>query len=150
MTNPKVYCRLQAEIDQGIGQGAICSPITDEEARNLPYLQAVIREGLRLWPPATGLLPKASKQDEIVCGVHIPAGTNVAWAPWTVMRHKGTFGEDAEMSRPERWLDIPVNEWRVMEQTVLMDFASGSRWECLGKTIAMIELNKTYVEVSYR
>ena len=66
------------------------------------------------------------------------------------MRHEGTFGEDAEMSRPERWLDIPVNKWRVMEQTVLMDFASGSRWECLGKTIAMIELNKTYVEVSYR
>jgi cytochrome P450 len=63
------------------------------------------------------------------------------------MRNKETFGEDAEVFRPERWLDVPSAKYRLMDQTVMMEFASGSRWECLGKTVAQIELNKTYVEV---
>lgn len=150
MTNPQVYARFQAEIDQRAAAGLISSPITDAEAKEFPYLQAIIREGIRMWPPATGLLPKVSKNDEMVCGVRIPAGTNVAWAPWTVMRNKTVFGDDAEIFRPERWLDIPQERWRLMDQTVMLDFGSPSRWECLGKNIAMIELNKTYVELLRR
>ncbi|OHW98989.1 benzoate 4-monooxygenase cytochrome p450 [Colletotrichum incanum] len=150
ITNPHVYARLQAGIDTGIKEGRISSPITDEEARKFDYLQAVIKEGLRLWPPATGLLPKVSEQDEFICGIHIPAGTNVAWAPWTVMRSKEVFGQDADLFRPERWLRISAEKYRAMDQQVMMDFASGSRWECLGKRIAMIELNKVYVELLRR
>lgn len=147
MTNPQVYARFQSEIDERIAAGQISSPITDAEAKNFPYLQAIIREGLRMYPPATGLLPKVSENDEIVCGVHIPAGTNVAWAPWTVMRDTEVFGKDAGIFRPERWTEASEDRRWLMEQTVMLDFASGSRWECLGKNVAMIELNKTYVEV---
>jgi cytochrome P450 len=147
MTNPQVYARFQAEIDERVAAGLISSPITDAEAKSFPYLQAIIREGIRMWPPATGLIPKVSKKDEIVCGMRIPAGTNVAWSPWAIMRNKTVFGDDAGIFRPERWLDIPQERWRVMDQTVMLDFGSPSRWECLGKNIAMIELNKTYVEV---
>ncbi|GAB1315638.1 hypothetical protein MFIFM68171_05848 [Madurella fahalii] len=150
ITNPVVYRRLQTEIDTGIKEGRISSPITDAEARNLPYLQAVIREGLRMWPPATAVLPKVSDKDQVVCGVHIPAGTNVAWAPFSFLRSKETFGDDADLFRPERWLDIDPAKYRAMDQTVMMEFASGSRWECLGKTVAQIELNKTYVELLRR
>lgn len=151
MTNPRVYRRLQAEIDEGIREGRISSPITDAEARELPYLQAVIREGLRMWPPATAVLPKVSTTDQVVCGVRIPAGTNVAWAPFSFLRSKKTFGDDANVFRPERWLHVDSDpaRHRLMDQTVMMEFASGSRWECLGKTVAQIELNKTYVEVSF-
>ena len=147
ITNPRVYRRMQAEIDGGILEGRISSPITDAEARELPYLQAVIREGLRMWPPATAVLPKVSTTDQVVCGVHIPAGTNVAWAPFRFLRSKKIFGEDSSVFRPERWLNIDPAKYRSMDQTVMMEFASGSRWECLGKTVAQIELNKTYVEV---
>ncbi|KAG7288371.1 hypothetical protein NEMBOFW57_007902 [Staphylotrichum longicolle] len=150
MTSPLVYGRLQAEIDAGIRDGRISAPITDAEARNLPYLQAVIREGLRMWPPATAVLPKISDKDQVVCGVRIPAGTNVAWSTWSIMRNKETFGDDADLFRPERWFDIPADRQRLMEQTVMMEFASGSRWECLGKTVAQIELNKTFVELLRR
>ncbi|KAL5877151.1 hypothetical protein ACKVWC_006309 [Pyricularia oryzae] len=150
ITNPAVYSRLQAEIDAAAAEGRISSPITDAEARALPYLQAVIREGLRMYPPATGLLPKVSSKDEILCGKHIPAGTDVGWAVWPVMRDRGVFGDDADLFRPERWVEAAPEQWRVMDQTVMMDFATGSRWECLGKTIAMIELNKAYVELLRR
>lgn len=147
MTSPLVYRRLQAEIDAGIREGRISAPITDAEGKDLPYLQAVIREGLRIWPPATGMLAKISDTDQVVCGVRIPAGTNVAWSPWSIMRSQDTFGDDADLFRPERWLDNPAAKQRLMEQTVMMEFVSGSRWECLGKTVALIEFNKTFVEV---
>lgn len=147
MTSPHVYTRLQTEIDAAAREGRISSPITDAEARAFEYLQAVIMEGLRLWPPAAALYPKVSKRDEVVCGVHIPAGTNVAWSPWTIMRSHDIFGEDADLFRPERWPG-PEEKAKLMEQTVMMAFAMGSRWECLGRNIAMIELNKIFVEVS--
>lgn len=150
ITNPHVYTRLQREIDEGVRAGRISSPISDNEARNFPYLQAVIREGLRMWPPATGLLPKVSKADDVICGYRIPAGTSVAWAPWTVMRNKEVFGDDCELFRPERWMGISADHWRAMDQTVMLDFGGGSRYECLGKNIAMIELNKVYVELLRR
>lgn len=148
MASPHAYTRLQHEIDTGVAAGRISSPITDAEARAFPYLQAVIREGLRMWPPATGLLPKVSAYDDVICGHHIPAGTCVAWAVWTVMRNRAIFGEDAEIFRPERWLDISAEKYRLMDQTLMLDFAGGSRYECLGKNVALIELNKIYVEVS--
>lgn len=150
ITSPHVYVRLQREIDEGVRAGRISSPITDAEARQFPYLQAVIREGLRMWPPATGLLPKVSKTDDVICGHRVPAGTSVAWAPWTVMRNTAIFGGDADLFRPERWLGLAADQYRVMDQTVMLDFGGGSRYECLGKNIAMIELNKVYVELLRR
>ncbi|EPE02891.1 benzoate 4-monooxygenase cytochrome p450 [Ophiostoma piceae UAMH 11346] len=150
ITNPHAYIRLQQEIDNGIRAGRISSPITDTEARQFPYLQAVIREGLRMWPPATGLLPKVSKTDDEICGYRIPAGTSVAWAPWPVMRNKDIFGVDADLFRPDRWMDISTEQYKLMDSTVMLDFGGGSRYECLGKNIAMIELNKAYVELLRR
>ncbi|KAL8379432.1 hypothetical protein RB599_009017 [Gaeumannomyces hyphopodioides] len=150
MATPTAYGRLQAEIDGAARAGRVSSPVTDAEARALPYLQAVVREGIRMFPPATGLLPKVSDTDEVVAGVRIPAGTNVAWAPWPIMHDRAVFGEDADMFRPERWIEAGPERWRLMDQTVMMDFKTSSRYECLGKTIALIELNKIYVELFRR
>ncbi|CAK7568169.1 MAG: hypothetical protein SEPTF4163_006152 [Sporothrix epigloea] len=150
ITNAQVYIRLQREIDEAVRAGCISSPISDAEARRLPYLQAVIREGLRTWPPATGLLPKVCMTDDIICGYRVPAGTSVAWAPWTVMHSKAVFGEDADQFRPERWLNASPEQSRAMEQVAMLGFAGGSRYECLGKNVAMIELNKIFVELLRR
>lgn len=146
MTSPPVYQRLKTEIAAAICEGRVSSPITDTEARAFKYLQAVIFEGLRLWPPAAALYPKVSYQDEVVCGLRIPAGTNIAWSPWSIMRDEEIFGLDCDLFRPERWIDASGN-LKVMEQTVMMVFAAGSRWECLGRNIALMELNKVFVEV---
>jgi hypothetical protein len=75
---------LQAEIDIAVKtNGKISSPvIRDKEWHRLPYLQAVIKEGLRIWPPVTGMMSKFSPPngDEFdVNGkrVSIPGGTNI-------------------------------------------------------------------------
>lgn len=145
ITSPHIYSRLQSEIDTAAEERRISSPVSNAEAQSLEYLQAVILEGLRMFPPAAALYPKVCDQDQVVCGVPIPAGTNLAWSPWSIMRNEDVFGKDANLFRPERWLGQSKN--RAMEQTVMMAFASGSRWECLGKNIAQLELNLVFVEV---
>lgn len=55
---------LQAEIDAAANSAA--RPIiTDEQAKSLPYLQACIREGLRMWPPSMGIMGKVSDEDDV-------------------------------------------------------------------------------------
>lgn len=137
---------MQAEIDAGVAEGRVSSPITDAEARKLPFLQACIKEGFRVWPPITGIMPRISDKEAYVCGVRIPAGTNVAWSAWAVLRNKELFGNDADIYRPERWLGVGADRLAAMEGTVDLCFGQG-RWGCLGRPIALIELNKMVVEV---
>jgi cytochrome P450 len=78
LANPPAYKRLQTEIDDGIKSGMISSPIKDTEARQLPYLQAVIKEGLRILPPATGVMFRmVPPGGDIVAGKFVPAGTQI-------------------------------------------------------------------------
>jgi cytochrome P450 len=149
ITSPDSYRKLQHEIDSWINDGRVSSPITDEEARQMPYLQAVIREGLRIWPPIAGLMPKLCDTEQVVCGVKIPPGTNVCWEAISVLHNKEIFGEDAGCFRPDRWLeDQDTDRRKTMEQVQMLCFGTPSRWECLGKAMALTELNKIFVEVS--
>lgn len=148
-TSPQVSKKLQAEIDAGIEQGKISSPITDAEARQLPYLQACIKEGFRIWPPITGIMPRISDTDSTICGVRIPAGTNIGWSARAVLRNKDVFGEDSELYWPDRWIGVSAEKARVMENTVELVFGQG-KWGCLGKPISLLELNKVFVEVSLK
>jgi len=83
-----------------------------------------------------------------VCGVRIPAKTDIAWSAWAVMRNEEVFGPDAEMYRPDRWLNIEPGKLMEMDNTVGLCFRQG-RWGCLGRPIAQIELNKMIVEVRF-
>jgi cytochrome P450 len=153
ITHPSVYVALQAEIDQCVREGRISSQVIKEsEAHSMPYLQAVIKEGLRIWPPATGQVGKVvpAQGDEVeVDGrkVFIPGGTTVGYCAWGIHRNKEVFGEDAEVFRPERWLIGDGERLKRMQKTLDLVFGYG-KYQCLGKPVAMLELNKVFVEVS--
>lgn len=51
LSSPTVYQRLKQEIAEGIKAGRISRPITNDQAKAMPYLQAVISEGMRTVPP---------------------------------------------------------------------------------------------------
>ena len=152
-TNPSVQERLLAEANKAIAEGRITRPvIKDAEARRLPYLQACIKEGLRMYPPVTGLLCKEVPKG----GVHIdgkfaPGGTWIAWNSWAMQRDKDIYDIDAEIFRPERWLPknhSDAERARVdrMTETVGLVFGYG-RFGCLGRGVATMELNKGILEV---
>jgi cytochrome P450 len=145
---------LQAEIDLAVNtNGKISSPvIRDKEWHRLPYLQAIIKEGLRIWPPVTGMMSKFSPPngDEFhVNGkrVSIPGGTNIGWASWGIHWSKAVFGEDAVFYRPERMLDEGNQEkLERMRKVVDLNFGYG-KYYCLGRQVALLELHKMIFEV---
>ncbi|KAM7203473.1 cytochrome P450 [Naviculisporaceae sp. PSN 640] len=124
--------------------------ITTAEAKALTYLQAVIQEGLRIHPPT---LISASKRvppagDTLPDGRFLPSGTEIAQNSWTMLPNKTIFGQDADVFRPERWLDEEEDEKKKaeMERVVGLMFGHG-RWMCAGKSIALMKLGKLFFEL---
>ncbi|OCL04146.1 cytochrome P450 [Glonium stellatum] len=154
MTHPSSYWALRAEIDATVNSGKVpASPgiIPDSVARNLKYLQAVIKEGIRVHPTITEIMPKTVPPEGDTFEldgkqIFLPGGANIGYCAWGIHRNKDIFGEDAEIFRPERWLD-EINEEQLnrMQRTFDLMFGFG-KYQCLGKNIAMIELSKLVFE----
>ena len=145
ISNPRVYEKLQVEIDSITIKGAV---ISDDEARTLPYLQAIIKEGARMWPPATGLLSKKTPPEgDTINGIFVPGGIDIGQCAWGVQRSKSVYGEDSMLFRPERWLEAEGTRREKMEKSLGLVWGYG-KYSCLGKQIALLELNKVFFEVS--
>ncbi len=149
LTNPPIYLRLRHEIDTAIATGGISFPVVkNAEALALPYLQATIKEGLRLWQPLNGIATKLSPPEDIeISGARIPGGTQCGISQHMMLRRRDYFGEDAAIFRPERWIDNEPERVKQMERVWELTFSAG-RFTCLGKGIALMELNKVFIEVS--
>ncbi|KAH7139390.1 cytochrome P450 monooxygenase-like protein [Dendryphion nanum] len=160
MSHPRVYTKLQSEIDEFVKTGKVpASPgvISDAEVRRLPYLSAVVREGLRVHPPVSNLFSRVVPDGGDTVTVDgkeyfLPGGTMIGYSAWTMHRaNKAVYGEDSEVFRPERWLideSDPAEKERLarMRRTNEMIFGYG-RWQCPGKAVALIEIHKTIFEL---
>ena len=151
LTNPLVYARLQEEVNSAaVPEGQI---IPFAQARSLPYLQSVIKEGLRIWPPVTNFfsrdVPPEGDNVTLPNGetIHLPGGTFIG--PSTVALNLDTevFGDDAKVFRPERWFEEDVAKLERMQEVSELMFGYG-RWKCLGQPVARLELSKLVFEVS--
>lgn len=108
----------------------------------------MVYEGLRMRPGATGTFSKVvPPQGEVVQGKFIPGGTVIGMNVPAMQRSAELFGSDAHLFRPERWLEASEAKKGEMERQLDMMFGSG-RWMCAGKPIALMELFKTFFEVS--
>lgn len=140
---PQTYKRLQDDIDVAARDGRIDDPITFKQSQTeLPYLQAVIKEALRIHS-ATGLpmqrvVPAEGAQ---IAGRLIPGGASVGINAWVAHRNKSVFGEDAEAWRPERWLEIEREGRGGDVEKYMLAFGMGSR-TCIGKNISLLEMSK--------
>ncbi|GKT92834.1 pisatin demethylase [Colletotrichum tofieldiae] len=150
MTSPSCYSKLTKEVREAAQSGIISSPITNREAGDFRYLQAVIKEGLRVFPPVTGLMStKVPKGGDFMHGMSIPEGTDIGWTAFGVLRSNAVYGPDADVFRPERWLEAGEDQFKAMMAQWELVFKYG-KWQCLGKTVALMELNKVFVELLRR
>ncbi|TLS20886.1 uncharacterized protein PpBr36_10754 [Pyricularia pennisetigena] len=153
LTSPRVFARLREEVDDAVRQGrAPRTPdvISKAQADALPYLQAVIREGMRVKVPVLCNFPRdipPGGETWEVDGdqVFIPGGTDVGYSGYAMHHDKRIYGDDAESFRPERWLEKSPN-LTVMTKTNDLIFGHG-KWQCLGKSVAMFELGKVIFEL---
>ncbi|KAI0147437.1 LolP protein [Xylariaceae sp. FL1272] len=147
MLTPRVYSCLKATIRQAVTEGQVSKPISYKQAKDLPYLQAVLKEGFRMRPPfISGHYKKVPPGGETLKGVFLPGGTALGHNTAAMMRRSDIFGPDVETFRPERWIDCDEEDRARMEHTIDIVFGGG-RWMCTGKQIAWTQVNKVVFEL---
>ncbi|XP_010466308.1 PREDICTED: cytochrome P450 705A20-like isoform X3 [Camelina sativa] len=99
INNPDVFERLREEIDSVVGTSRL---IQETDIPNLPYLQAVVKEGLRLHPPFPLLTRKFQEWCEIK-GFYIPEKTFLVINAYAWMRDPDSWEEPNEF-KPDRFL----------------------------------------------
>ncbi|KAF1913764.1 cytochrome P450 [Ampelomyces quisqualis] len=111
--------------------------ITMESAVGLPYLNACIKEGMRMYPPVPIGLPHLTPPEgSTICGHYVPPGTTVA-APHWPMYYSDTIFRDPKSFVPERWTGD--ERYARDERAAFQPFSVGPR-DCLGKNMAYHEM----------
>ncbi|KAK1752187.1 Pisatin demethylase 13 [Echria macrotheca] len=152
VVTPAAYHRLCREIADGIISGRVSSPVVrDSECRAMPYLQAVIKETLRLFPVPGELYKEVPPEGDTVEGHWLPPGTWLGVNLGSMMVRPDVWGHDAEIFRPERWLEAAAEDdggerYRAMIAVWDLGFGAGKS-QCLGKPVALFELGKVIVEL---
>jgi cytochrome P450 len=139
--NPQTLQKLRQEIKTAEQEGRCGNPeVKFRESQELPYLQAVIKEALRMHP-ATGLplwrvVPAPGAE---ISGHYFPGGTTIGVNTWVAHNNPSIFPQPEEF-RPERWIEASPEQLKKMD-AYWMPFGLGSR-TCLGKHISLLEIGK--------
>jgi cytochrome P450 len=114
-----------------IDANAIRNGVVDlEVADRMPYLDAVIKETLRLYAPLPASEPRTSPVDTVVDGYGIPRGTVCSMAPYSLHRNADVFSDPLKWD-PERWLKGDGDPALAEMKKWFWAFSSGARM-CIG------------------
>ncbi|KAI3688918.1 hypothetical protein L2E82_46852 [Cichorium intybus] len=132
VNNPVVLKKAQQELETHVGRDRT---VEESDMNKLVYLQAIIKETMRLYPAVPLSFPHESTEDCIVGGCTIPKGTRLFVNIWKI-QHDPKIWEDPFEFIPERFLtskkDIDVKG----QHFELIPFGSGRRI-CLGISFAL-------------
>lgn len=137
--DPERLAKLREELQHaGLSKDHI--PLYRQTAK-LPYLAAVIKETMRLFPVLnTPMERRIPSGGATIAGHLLPAGASVGIFTPALHLDKAVFGQDAAHFRPERWIDPNAEGVRRMEQAG-MGFRRGRR-VCLGQNVALMQMKK--------
>jgi cytochrome P450 len=127
--SPDSEDRLAAELCEVLGD----RPPNAADVPNLRYTEWIIREAMRLYPPAWGIGREALADCEIG-GYHVPKGTQIFIVQWLVHRDRRWF-DDPETFKPERWDNDLIKR---LPRCAYFPFGDGPRI-CIGNHFAMME-----------
>uniref|UniRef100_A0ACD6AD72 Uncharacterized protein n=1 Tax=Avena sativa TaxID=4498 RepID=A0ACD6AD72_AVESA len=134
-----VQARVHQELDRVVGPE---KAVTESDAASLVYLQAVIKEVLRLHPPGPLLSwARLAISDVHVGGLLVPAGTTAMVNMWAITHDPAVWTDAAEF-KPDRFLAGPTRDHAAAEFSItgsdlrLAPFGSGRR-SCPGKSLAI-------------
>lgn len=128
-----VQAKLHAELTQ--------NPETPFD--QLPFLDAVIREGLRCFPPIPMSFPRyVPPGGRTLDGFFVPEHTIVSCQPWTLHKNPDVF-PSPQVFNPERWLE---EKGKLERERLFFAFSQGSRG-CIGKNLALAEMKILLKEV---
>lgn len=129
--HPEAAQRCRDEIQQTCGHRAV----EFSDLPKLAWLNAVIRESLRLYPPAIGVFLRKATQDVRIGDVDVPKGSLISLSSLVTHRDARWFPEpdrfDPERFLPPRVHSIPQHAW--------FPFGAGPRI-CIGQQFALMEI----------
>ncbi|KAL1340926.1 hypothetical protein AAHE18_09G050700 [Arachis hypogaea] len=131
LNNKHALKRAKDEIDLHVGKDKM---VKASDIKNLVYLQAILKETLRLYPAGPLLVPHEAREDCNIHGYYVPKGTRVFANVWKLHRDPSIWAEPEKFS-PERFINGngEVNEDQNFEY---LPFGSGRR-ACPGSTFAI-------------
>jgi cytochrome P450 len=144
LRTPGVLEKLRKELDESIA----AYPPDYHSAMSLKYLDAVIREGMRMHPVASFLMERvvpSGGHTTVQSGTHIPAGAILSVTQWGLNFDEAVWGPEPRKFRPERWLPFEGESDESYQKRFAqmkhddLNFSLGPR-VCLGKHIAWLEM----------
>ncbi|PRQ54542.1 putative cytochrome P450 [Rosa chinensis] len=142
INHPDVFKKVREEINSVLGNA--CRLVEETDIPSLPYLQAVVKEALRLYPPSPVVIRK-SRQNCKIEGFDINQGTMVAINVYAIMRDPEIWDNPNEF-RPERFLASSSEghdsvDYDQKEQNFNFVAFGGGRRRCPGSSVALLLVN---------
>ncbi|OVA00823.1 Cytochrome P450 [Macleaya cordata] len=139
--HPDIQSKAQSEIDNVVGTSR---PVSDADLPNLPYLQSIVKETLRMHPPGPLLSwARLAIQDVHIGQNFIPAGTTAMVNMWAITHDEKIWSEPNEF-KPERFMKEDVS---IMGSDLrLAPFGSGRR-VCPGKAMGMATVQLWFAQL---
>ncbi|XP_015089572.1 cytochrome P450 CYP82D47-like [Solanum pennellii] len=142
LNNPHAMKQAQEEIDTKVGKSRW---VGESDVKNLVYLQAIVKETSRLYPPVPLLLPHEAVQDCKVAGYDIPKGTRTYINAWKIHRDPKIWSEPEKFT-PERFLTSKSSVDARGQHFEFIPFGSGRR-SCPGINFATLVTHLTFARL---
>ncbi|CAK1550976.1 unnamed protein product [Leptosia nina] len=127
---PKVQEKLYDELMEVLGDPK--RTITKDDLPQLKYLERVLKESLRLFPPAPITLRKVHEETELPSGKILPTGSHIFIGVWAASRDPKFWGRDADCFDPDRFLPE-------RQVGLFIPFSCGPR-NCIGTQFAYMSI----------
>ena len=132
LNNPHVLKKAQDELEVQVGKERI---VNESDISRLVYLQAIVKETLRLYPPAPLLVPRELTENCIIGGYHVPKGTRLITNAWKIQRDPRIWSDPLKFM-PERFLTTQKNIDFRGRHFEFIPFGSGRR-ACPGTSFGL-------------
>ncbi|KAK7718873.1 hypothetical protein SLS57_005983 [Botryosphaeria dothidea] len=147
-SNPAIYAKLQAEVDAACPDGE--DSFSHERVKNIPLLDAIINETLRLKPPVPHGQPRVTPPSglQIDDDLSIPGDVHVFMPQWVIQRDERYYERPHEFI-PERWIVGGEKAGMIKDRTAFFPFQIGTFY-CVGKSLAYWEMRSVLARLALR
>ncbi|KFY63242.1 hypothetical protein V496_04091 [Pseudogymnoascus sp. VKM F-4515 (FW-2607)] len=147
MNNAEVFNKLKVELRTTFSS---LEEITCSSTAQCEYLAAVIKEGLRIYPPAGGAhLPRiVPPEGAMISGYWVPGRTRVSVHQWSVVHDEKYFHRPDDFI-PERWIKGEKASEMGDRLEASQPFSYGPRG-CLGKNLAALEMRLILAQMVWK